>query len=183
MKTTQTTAALLAVVVLTLGAGFAAGMLAHRVCSGQSDTASAIGGSAPIVRASADGAALVDQLQLTPQQRERMRTIWEQVRGDVQGCYQDAQDLQRRRQQALVAMLSDEQKAEFDRICTEYSAKFTQLTKRRDQAFQNAVQQTRKLLNDSQRQRYEQILHDRLGNEWHQAESMRPQSPPLDAGL
>jgi len=112
-----------------------------------------------------------------------MRAIWEHVRSDVQGCYQDAQDLQRRRQQALVAMLDEQQKAEFERICTEYAGKYNQLSQKRDQTFQNALAQTRQLLNDSQRKRYEQILQERLVNSGNSAASAGAGSSSLDAGL
>jgi hypothetical protein len=94
-----------------------------------------------------------------------MREIWEGVRGKVHHTFEDAQQLQKQRDDALVAILNDEQKAQFEKISHDYADRFDQLSHARDQAFADAVEQTRKLLNEEQRRKYEQILKDHVGPE------------------
>jgi hypothetical protein len=70
--------------------------------------------------------------------------------------------LQRRRDKALIEILTEEQKAEFEKITEDYAGRFASLSQKRDQAFANAVEQTKRLLNDGQRKQYELILKNRL---------------------
>jgi Spy/CpxP family protein refolding chaperone len=153
MKNQRTTLFLITLTVLTLGAGVVTGMLAHRLPSGGSDLNVEPAGSA----------TLLEELQLTPTQRDQMRTIWENVRADVQDCYHDAQNLQRQRDQEIVALLDDRQKAEFEKISKDYADRYTKLTQKRDETFQRAVDRTRQLLDEKQRAKYEEILKSRLG--------------------
>ena len=143
---------LIALAVLALGAGVVTGMLARRLpLTGQE------------LNSEVAGASLVDQLGLTAAQRDEMRTIWEGVRADVQDCYHDAETLQRHRDQAIAALLDDQQKEEFEKISKDYAQRYTQLTQKREQTFQQAVDRTRQLLDEKQRGKYEQILKSRLG--------------------
>jgi hypothetical protein len=91
-----------------------------------------------------------------------MRTIWEAVRERVHQTFDDAQQLQKQRDDALVAMLSDEQKSQFEKISRDYSDRFAQLTRQREQMFQDAVRQTKELLSDEQRLKYDEILRTRV---------------------
>jgi hypothetical protein len=168
---------LIGLTVLALAAGVAAGMLASRG-GGASSSSSSVGGTpttgttAPVI---IDRTPLVQELQLSPEQRDRMREIWEAVRGDVHETFSDAQRLQRQREDALVALLTDEQKAQFEKISKDYADQFAELTRKRDKVFQQAVERTRGLLNDEQRRRYEQILKSATGRDG----GLPPLSPPL----
>ncbi len=102
--------------------------------------------------------SLADELQLTPEQRVQMRGIWEGVRDKVHRAFDEAQDLQRQRDERIAAMLNDEQKARFQKLSQEFADRYDQLAKERNEAFDSAVDKTKKLLNEEQRKKYEQIL-------------------------
>jgi Spy/CpxP family protein refolding chaperone len=134
--------------VLALGAGVVAGMVASRL---------------PRVPASptpaaAKGDGLSEQLDLSAAQAQQMREIWETVRQQVRTSQSEADKLQRGRDEELVAMLSREQRAKFEKISRSYADRFAELRKQRDQAFATAVDKTRNLLSDEQRRKYDEIL-------------------------
>jgi Spy/CpxP family protein refolding chaperone len=169
---TRVQALLIGLTVLALGAGVAAGMLASRAtppASGNPTT----GPAAPI-----DRTPLVQELNLTPEQRDRMREIWEGVRGQVHETFEDAKQLQRQRDDALVALLTDEQKAQFEKISQDFKNQFDDLAKKRDKVFQSAVKRTKQLLNDEQRKRYEAILKNSVGGPDGGHEPGMPPPPP-----
>jgi Spy/CpxP family protein refolding chaperone len=167
---------LIGLTVLALGAGVAAGMLASRVTPPSSSENPATAPATPV-----DRTPLVQELNLTPEQRDRMREIWEGVRGDVHETFADAQRLQRQRDDALVALLTDEQKAQFEKISKDFKDQFDQLTRKRDKVFQSAVERTRQLLNDEQRKRYEAILKTSVGPDGRPHEPGLPPTPPTTA--
>jgi hypothetical protein len=106
---------------------------------------------------------LGDELGLSKEQSEAMRLIWEDVRKKVDGCFLQAQELQKRGDMALFALLTDEQKAKFARIQKENSDALAALKAERDGMFQDAVKRTEQILSDPQKQRYREILQNRLG--------------------
>jgi hypothetical protein len=101
---------------------------------------------------------LVDELQLTSDQRERMQLIWEGVRASAHEVYEDAQRLQKERDDALVALLNAEQKARFEQTSKEYARRFEELRGKRDKTFASGVEQTKKLLNEMQQRKCDAIL-------------------------
>lgn len=147
---------LVGVTILALGAGIAAGMLASRLPWRAARVPTP---STHPVR----GTPLAEALQLTPQQAEQMRAIWESARRDVHATFEDAQRLQSDRDDALTAILNDEQRRAFAKISEDYAARFAALSEKRDATFQEAVNATNELLDESQRRRYDQILKDHVG--------------------
>jgi uncharacterized membrane protein len=145
----------IALPILALGAGVVAGILASRL---PGDNA----GASPLP--TDDRTELSEELQLSPQQRDQMRGIWEGVQRKVQRTFQDAQDLQKQRDDALLALLNDQQKAEFEKIAREFADRYTELSKSRDRAFHDGVDQTVTLLDNSQREKYDQILRSHVGS-------------------
>jgi hypothetical protein len=138
----------LGVTVLAIAAGVVAGMVAGRWTSARNVA------QAPATEAG----GLAGELGLNPTQVEQMRQIWEAVRNDVRSDFEAADALQRQRDRDLFAMLTDEQKARFQQVSKDYAEKFAELRRRRDQRFQRAVEATRKLLNDEQRRKYDDLL-------------------------
>jgi len=145
---------LFAAFVLALAAGVSGGMLLARLPATHPE-----GGDA----ATAAASPLAAELALTPQQSEDMRRVWEGVRETSQQCYEDGRRLQKDRDDALVALLTDEQKVKFEKISREYAEQFAELNRKRDRDFDKAVQQTKKILTDGQWQKYERILRSRVG--------------------
>lgn len=141
---------LIALTVLALGAGVAAGLLASRL------PAAAV--EAPPI---ADATPLAAELHLTSSQQDQMREIWEAVRDEIRTSFERAQRLHRQRDQALLQILTDEQKAQFEAISREYADRFSEISSDRDQVFQSAVERTKMLLSAEQRERYDHILRSR----------------------
>jgi hypothetical protein len=147
MKFSRPTLALFAVSILALGAGVVTGTLGARV-TGES---------------AAGGSSLSAELGLSPQQHDQMQQIWESVRTTAHQCQEQAQQLQKQRDDQIFAMLSDEQKARYTQITTECVGRISALASQRDKAFASAVAQTEGILSQPQRQMYEQLIQDRLG--------------------
>lgn len=114
--------------------------------------------------AAADRSSLAEELQLSPEQSEQMRRIWEGARERSKTYYDEVKKLQKGRDDEMVALLNVEQKARFEKIAHDYADRFSEAVSRREAVFDDAVQQTRKLLNTGQRERYEQILRSRVGS-------------------
>jgi Spy/CpxP family protein refolding chaperone len=148
---------LIAASILALGAGVFAGMAVSRIPA--SGAAESVSVSPP----QPEHASIADALALTDTQRDQMRSIWEGVRTNVHQTYQDAQSIQKERDDAVVAMLSDSQKARYAALTQQAAEKFAALSTQRNQAFQDGVDKTRKILNDSQRLTYDRIIRDRVG--------------------
>ena len=135
--------------MLALGAGLVAGMLIARPPAIR---------SAPAVARTPLGT----ELGLTTEQNARMHDIWESVRDKVDACFLRAQEIQERRDGALVALLTPEQKTAFARVQKEHGDALAALKTERDAIFQEAVKRTELILNESQRKRYRQILDNRV---------------------
>jgi Spy/CpxP family protein refolding chaperone len=157
MRKTRIEILLIGLTVVALGAGVVAGVLASRLPAAQED--GAVAPPAPGV----EPTPLAQELGLSPDQQAQMRGIWETVRGRVHGSFEEAQRLQKQRDEALVALLNDEQKAKFQRIARDFADRFDKLSHERKTTFDEAVAKTRRLLNDEQRQKYDEILKKRVG--------------------
>ena len=166
---------LIGITVLALSAGVVAGLVVARL------PASVGGGAIPATMPAPGGAGgavngnplertpLAAELNLTPEQQVRMREIWEGVRSKVNSSFEDAQELQKKRDEALFSLLTtDEQKAKFSRLSKDFAEQFAELARARDKAFDQAVERTRKLLSDEQRKKYDEILKTHV----------RPPPPP-----
>ena len=158
MRKSRVEALLIGLTVLALCAGVVAGIVYARLPSSAVKTDN----TPPPPMLPPDGPgekSLADELQLSPEQRVQMRDIWEGVRDKVHQAFDEAQDLQRQRDERIVALLTtDEQKARFQKLSQEFADRYDQLAKDRDQAFNSAVDKTKKLLNEEQRKKYDQIL-------------------------
>ena len=153
MKPVKPMTLLLAGFVLALAAGVSGGILLARLPVAGAEPADATAPSSP----------LAAELGLSAKQSEQMRTIWEGVRTTAQECFDDARRLQKLRDDALVSLLNDEQKAKFEQISKDYADGFAELNRKRDKEFKNAVERTRAVLTAEQWQKYEKILRNRVG--------------------
>src|SRR5262245_52905343 len=152
---------LVVLTVLALGAGVAAGLLASRLPAARAQSHAQEQSSSDAADATS---SLAEELQLTAEQREQMRDIWEGVRREVQAAYERAQRLQKLRDDELAKILNDEQKAKFEKISHDFAERYKELAQERDETFSRAVEQTKQLLNDEQRMKYEQILKRQVGS-------------------
>ena len=169
--------------VLTLGAGLVAGMLVAHAPMAQ---------AAGATNRSTARTPLGAELGLTADQSARMHDIWEGVRDEVDACFRRAQEAQQRRDAALLALLTAEQKSALAQAQQDYGDTVKGLKAQRDVAFGRAVQRTEQILTDSQRKRYRQILDSRLSQEaanpspdWiapQPAAASRPATPAIQRG-
>ena len=148
---------IVAVFALTLCSGVVAGMLVSRLPN------TPVPG--PITPPPAEPAktAMEQALSLKPDQQQQMQKIWEHVRTTADDCYVQAQDLQREQWDALVKILSPEQKVEFNKQDSEFKKRFEELKKQREAAFNEAVKQTDGILDESQRKRFHDLIEKRVG--------------------
>ena len=152
MRTTESKGVLLVAFVLTLAAGLAGGLLGARYLSGR---------PVEVVRSNSP----LDELQLSADQTKQMRKIWESVRDTAQTCLTRGQLLRQQRDKAMEALLTDEQKARFQKVNQDYEAQVLALNNQREQAFQSAVKETEKMLSDRQRHLYDEILRKNTNRE------------------
>ena len=108
---------------------------------------------------SASGSRLSRELDLTREQREQMRQIWSEVmRASEEQQWQRRCELQQERDEAIRALLTDEQKRQHEQLMGEYARKLDGLSQERGKRFDEAVEKTKLILTESQRKRYEQLL-------------------------
>ena len=105
---------------------------------------------------------LASQLKLTPQQEEQMRTIWE---GAVRtpGGREGWSALARERDDAVEALLSEEQRAKYDAILQEHVRRLEELSQQRKRSFDEAVERTKSILTPDQAEKYDALLKRRDG--------------------
>lgn len=144
---------LVAVTVLALGAGLTAGLLSARLPNAHPG----------VPDPNVERTLLVEQLDLTPDQQAKMKQIWEATRSEALRAYDEAQKLQKTRDDRIFSLLNDEQKAQFAQLSKEFKDRYDELQLKRDKAFSEAVKQTRALLNETQQQKYDQILRTHVG--------------------
>ena len=154
---------LILVAALAMSAGVVAGLLASRLPSAAGPQSAATMPSAP--PPASFERTLADELNLRADQRESMRQIWEGVQEPLHKTFDDAQNLQKERDEAMVALLNDDQRVKFANISQDYANRFNALTKKRDGTFEEAVAKTKNMLDPDQRAKYEEILktHVRRG--------------------
>lgn len=153
MRRTRIELLIVGVAALALGAGIVGGLLVAKLPSANaSNTHPPRGG---------DRSPLGDELDLSATQREQMREIWEGVRGQVHETFDKAKALERRREEALIGLLTDAQKEKFEQLASGFAMEFDTLRQDRDRVFESAVEKTKQLLNEQQRGKYEEILRTR----------------------
>ena len=165
MRKKRTEILIILVAALAMSAGVVAGLLASRLPAGANQSTGTTNANVTAPPPASFERTLADELALRDDQREHMRQIWEGVRERVHKTFDDAQNLQKERDEALVALLSDEQRVKFAKISQDYANRFGELTKRRDATFEEAVEKTKQMLDPQQRAKYEEILkaHVRRG--------------------
>jgi Spy/CpxP family protein refolding chaperone len=130
--------------VLALGAGAAVGMLAGR-----------------LPQAHQPRSWLGDELNLSAEQREQMRAIWQDVSKNRARDFEHRRTLDRERNEAIVGLLNDEQKATYDQINRQFAQRMQEMSQQREAAMQEAIERTKQILTPQQRERYEQMMQER----------------------
>ncbi|MGN6368712.1 MAG: hypothetical protein ACTHN5_10655 [Phycisphaerae bacterium] len=173
---------IIAIFTVALGTGFVVGM----------------GITRPTVAHKPPGRSwLVEKLQLSPEQGEKIKAVWSQNLHDSWKRRSDAiHQFRKERDDALMSLLSPEQKTAYEKILTHYNDQITELNHEQEAAFQAAAEKTKELLDDHQRQLYDELLkkgfhprdamggppgpHPDGGHEGHEGREGRPwrNAPP-----
>ncbi|UCG64807.1 MAG: hypothetical protein JSW12_19685 [Deltaproteobacteria bacterium] len=107
------------------------------------------------------------ELHLTSKQRDQMKKIWsEGIRTARRVQREQRQKLHKERDEAIEAILTDEQKTWFKEIISEYSQKIDELAQSRECVFKEAVEQTKRILSEEQRKKYEELLKEQEKRGW-----------------
>jgi Spy/CpxP family protein refolding chaperone len=146
MMTAKATVALVLAYVLALAAGTTSGVLAERMHQ------------VPI-----SSAPLAEQLNLTQAQCDQMRAVWQTASDTADDCFSKAESLEDQRDDALIGLLTDQQKNKFAEMDKAFAAQYAVLGERRQAAFREAFLKTEQMLTPAQRVRYEAIVRERLG--------------------
>jgi len=139
---------------LALAAGVAAGVMVARFAGSFASTPPPSGTPAT---------PTLDDLQLTDAQRTQIQKIWEGVKEKSDQSYQEANQLQRQFDDRVQKLLTPEQLKQYSQFHDEYQKRFFKLQSDRDAAVKKAIEQTKTLLSDDQRRKYDVILKSRLG--------------------
>ena len=150
MKTTKITLLLVAMFVTAMAAGIAMGWSTAKPAKLQPKPI----GASP----------LSEELQLTPQQCEQIRPLWEQARDTARECAREGEQIQREHEQALKLLLTDEQKLGYEKLSQENHRRIAEQDAGRKKAFRQAVDGTKRLLQPDQQRAYEQIIKNQLGS-------------------
>jgi Spy/CpxP family protein refolding chaperone len=151
----KVTATLFVAFALALSAGMVLGFAAAR----RVDTPAPAAGKPP---ESGRSSWLSDQLKLTPEQSEQIRSIWQKVMSEQGRANSERRRaLEKERDGALLGLLSTEQREQYDRLVKQYEAQLAELSRERDRFRQDAIERTKQVLTDGQRVKYEELLKER----------------------
>ncbi len=113
--------------ILAMGAGVAVGML-----------------SARLPQSHQPRSWLGDELNLSPDQREQMRTIWQDASKIRGRDWERRRALDKERNEAIYNLLTEEQKAKHDEINRQFAQKLQEQQQQRQAAIQDAIERTSK---------------------------------------
>ena len=102
---------------------------------------------------------LVEELELTPDQRHAIQRIWSKVAEDHRPVpMEELQKADAERWEAIDQLLTPKQRTQYDRIQQTFEARMQELEQGNRERVASAEEQTRQLLTPAQREKYEQIL-------------------------
>lgn len=93
-----------------------------------------------------------------------MKEIWYgATRDGPKQHFEALRGLQREHDQAVIALFTPEQKAAYDKLVEDYAQKVRAVERDRERAFQVAVEQTKAMLDETQRKKYDELMTRRRG--------------------
>jgi Spy/CpxP family protein refolding chaperone len=105
------------------------------------------------------GSRMCDELGLDGEQRQQVLDIWSQAMREIPPPpIEQLRAVEEERQQAIVALLTPEQRAEYDRRNAELDARVEALHAPARAAYQRAWDKTRELLDDEQQKKMDEMF-------------------------
>lgn len=126
-----------------------------------------------------------DQLDLSDDQQKQMNKIWADTRTQMQKLFEQRRDMEKQRDQAILALLDASQRAAFDKINQDFRTQHEDLDKQRETLFAGANASSRALLDDSQKQKWDILTKEFQMRHKHGPMGMATQSstmPSYDEG-
>ncbi len=105
-----------------------------------------------------------DELNLSSEQRDQMRAIWQDMMKNRSRDWEARRSLEKQRSEDIVALLTPEQKEKYDQINQDFAKSTQEMQKQREQAFADAQEKTKAILTPEQREKYEQLMQKRRDN-------------------
>lgn len=139
---TKTKALLVVSVIVTFAAGTAAGLLVSRTGHGPPGPS-----------------WLASELNLTDRQRDEMHGIWSEVmRAGGRAQWEKSKAFVQERDEAIAALLTDAQRPQYDAILQECARKMEELAQEGKARFEQAIEETKKILTPEQALKYEELM-------------------------
>lgn len=157
---------LLVMVILTLGAGVVLGWVWTPLQRITPADANAHAGPRP----------WFDQLDLSADQQKQMDKIWGDTRQQMQKIFEQRRDMEKDRDQAILKMLTADQRVAFEKINQDFRDQRQDLDKQRESLFASANAQSRALLNDSQKEKWDILTKELQTRRRHGQMGMATQS-------
>ncbi|HUB25394.1 MAG TPA: Spy/CpxP family protein refolding chaperone [Tepidisphaeraceae bacterium] len=107
-----------------------------------------------------------DQLNLTPDQKQKMDAIWDQTRKKMQAIFDGRHTTETDRDQAMRQLLTPDQWAQYQKINDQFRAKRDEQFKERNKLIQEANEASRALLDDTQQKKWDaltKLMRERHG--------------------
>ncbi|HEX4793778.1 MAG TPA: hypothetical protein VH370_08305 [Humisphaera sp.] len=101
---------------------------------------------------------LGNQLHLSAEQEKQMKAIWSSTAVTRPDLPKQFHECDKDRDQAILDLLTPEQRQQFDRIQLDHKDRVEQLNSERSQSMRDAEDQTRQILSEDQRKKYDDIL-------------------------
>jgi len=101
---------------------------------------------------------LAGELNLSPEQRQSMLTIWGGLNNANSEDGDRRRELVRQRNEAIRKLIPEDQQHLLAQINEEHNRQMSELSNQRRRRFEEAVEKTKAMLNADQRQKYERIL-------------------------
>jgi len=145
---TRTKAILVVAFLLAFAAGTSVGLFATKAPP-----------ASPPPRPDRPNSFLERELNLTVEQKEQMKTIWSDVMAPGgRGQFDRRAALAQERDQAVVALLTEEQRSRYDAVLKDYADKVEALQQDRKRAFDEARERTKAILTPEQAEKYDQLM-------------------------
>jgi Spy/CpxP family protein refolding chaperone len=100
------------------------------------------------------------QLGLSPDQQKQMDKIWGDTRAQMQKMFERHRELDKERDQEIMALLNPSQRAAYDKINQEFRNGREDADKQRDSLLADANARSRALLDDSQKEKWDILSKD-----------------------
>ena len=102
---------------------------------------------------------LATEMNLTSAQQEQMHSIWSEVMGSMMKERAEQREaLKQERDQAITALLTEEQRSRYEAILQDYARKEGEMSEQRKQAFEEAIRRTKEILTPEQAGKYEELM-------------------------